>query len=437
MSSRRCLAALAFTLIVGLALPISSSGQDATPIGTPIASPEATPAASPVASPEAVATGPRLNLAAMTLNDLDIPSEFNLVTERYFRGSDFSELYLGGIISPEEIEATNLLWFYESIYVTPEQTVNLRSYIEEYTDVESAIAGFELLEDEDRIVGQSGDFADEPGPGIGEEPSEISIGTLLTADGEERGRSIDLTFRVGRIVAGVSSDTQAGTEVDRDLVIELARRLHERIEAVLANEPLPQIDYELANKIIPVEGEWYVINEGYYSPFEVFGEEVSAPIADDFESGYLRSAAAGRLQLGELPVPLVAISVAQFGSEESPLYLLSEVDLWQPPYIGIERATLDRIPGASAVIGFEFPNTILAGAEPDSVRLIMIVDSSIVIIDVQGNGEVESAREAATAVATAQAACMTGNGSCDEPDLPSDLFQMPADATPTNQDPVG
>jgi hypothetical protein len=427
--SRRVAAfALAFILLATTLLPVSAQG-DATPVATPAATSEATPAA--------FTGAPSLDLAAMALNHLDYPDEFNIFYELYIPGDQLSDLLLGGLIPQDEVDATNIIRFYESVYVTPDQTVNLRSYLEEYPDIESALAGYELLEDETRLAPEGANFVDEPGPGIGEEPSEITVGSFEPSVGDADAQFIDITFRVGRVIAGVSTQTASGVAADRELVLQLAERLVERIEAVMAGEPLPEIDTSIPSQTLPIENLGMILNEGYYAASEAFGPEAAAPVEADFESAYLRTIAAGRVTQGESPLPRVSISVVQFGSEESALIMLSDVETWQPAFIGLDRIVLDRIPGASAVLGFQYANPIFAGAENDSVRILMIVESSLVTIDFQGGASIEEARAAASALAVAQADCLQRDDPCTEADLPEGIVEQQPGTPVAPSDPVG
>ena len=157
-----------------------------------------------MASP--AAPTPRLDLAAMALDTLDMPAEFQLAFETYYDFDAIMLLMVGETIERATMEATGLTWYYQSSYTTPAGETGLRSYVEEYTSDEGAIAGFELLENEATFVPEAA-FTDEPAPGLGDGPAEITVGSFASIVPDTGPDSIDITFRVGRIVAGVGMET--------------------------------------------------------------------------------------------------------------------------------------------------------------------------------------------------------------------------------------
>jgi len=157
MPARRLL--LALTLIVGLGatafIPTAAAlAQDATPeatpvgtpaatpeaspVGSPAATPEATPIASPVASPVAspeaspegtptAEAGVRLDLAAMALASDDLPPEVSLIYEFYMTGEEVAVGLAGALGDSDSILASDLLWFYQSQYESPDGTIRIRT----------------------------------------------------------------------------------------------------------------------------------------------------------------------------------------------------------------------------------------------------------------------------------------------------------------------
>jgi hypothetical protein len=327
-----------------------------------------------------------------------------------------------------------LLWFYQSSYSTPTGSSQIRSYLEEYTDEAGAQRGFEILEDEPRFVPDAA-VTDEPGPGIGQEPSEITVGSYGTAIPESGPTTIDVTFRVGRIIAGVGMDTLDGVAVDRQLVLDLAAALEARIQAVLAGDPLPIIDTSLPDQYVGLGEAWAVTNEGYWAVPELYGPDTAPEIIAGFESGYFRADAYDPGSTGGFPMPRAAIEVAQFVDEQPALFLLSDLETLRPQMATMEAVDIDPIPGSSVTLGYRFANTFFEGAGVDSFRVIMLVGAAVVTVDVQGNGTAEAAEAAAVAIATAQAECLQADTPCDVEAMPDDLFIV--QATPVPSDPVG
>jgi len=403
---------------------LAAQGRD--PARTPVAEP-----ASPAASPEAL--GDRLDMAAMALDSSVLPPEFQLVYESYIAPAAL-DLRLGGIIEQSEIAATGLRGYYESSYSTPEGTAQLRSYLQEYADEQGAAAGFALFEDETRLAPDAA-FTDEPGPGIGEEPSEITTGSYAAPVPETGPTNIDITFRVGRIIAGVAMDSSADTTIDRELTLDLARALEERINAVLGGQPLPAIDPTLPERYVGLGDSWVVTNEGYWVIPEIYGPDTPPEIAAGFESGYFRADAFDPGNAGGFPLPRIAIGIAEFSNEQAPLVLLSNLETIQPTFIALEHVEIDPIPGSSVTLGYQFANTYMSGSSVDSFRVIALAGSTMLTIDVQGNGSADAAQTAAVEIASAQLGCITALAPCQVDSFPDSLFTSPS--TPVAGDPVG
>ena len=103
----------------------------------------------------------------------------------------------------------------------------VRSYITRYASPEGASAGFAYLEDERSVAAAS----DIPIAGSHGDASEFTRERVVGDDGTAV-RSLDLTFRVGNLVAGVTvitDDSADRASSDQALVERLASRLEERI----------------------------------------------------------------------------------------------------------------------------------------------------------------------------------------------------------------
>ncbi len=143
----------------------------------------------------------------MVLDSSNMPEGFTLFYEVYIPGDRVSADLTGGQITPEEVAGSGLQWYYESVYLSGDGNTRLRSYVEQYADADGATRGFALLEDETRLAPEGSVFTDSPGAGVGEEPSEISEGSLQPSGTSPVMNSIDSTFRTGNLLAGVSVDT--------------------------------------------------------------------------------------------------------------------------------------------------------------------------------------------------------------------------------------
>ncbi|GIW04890.1 MAG: hypothetical protein KatS3mg059_1510 [Thermomicrobiales bacterium] len=442
MPARRVLLSITLAMsLLGGALVSASPGRaeeatpEATPVASPVASPQGTPEATPEGTPEATpvtGAGARLDLAAMALASDDVPAEVSLEYEQYVTATDVASAVSDESVPPEKILATGLLWYYESQYASADRTIRIRSYVEEYATEQGAAAGFDILEDETRLVSTDAAFIDRPAPAdLGEEPREITIGTFPDPQGGGRLEAIDITFRVGRLLGGVSLETVEGVQPDRQLALELARRLEERMRAVLDGTPLPGIDPTLPQRLVPAAPGTLGLQEGYVSIGEVFGSEAAGAIGSEYRSGYLRTDVYDYERGEALPLPLLSIAVTSFASEAAPLAILTNADLVTPPYTNLERVRLDRIPGTSAVVGFRYTNPYAESADApiDSFHILMIVENSVVIIDVQGAGSAKAAQDAAVLIASRQAGCIRSDEPCTAEPLAAE-FLTAAAATP-------
>lgn len=415
--------------------PGKPTGSTPTPAaeGPPIALPTQ-PA---VLSPSTLA--PRLDLAAMTLDSTVVPEGYTLFYELYLPGSRIGSDLTGGLITQAEIDATGLQWYYESVYISADGNTRLRSYVEQYTDADGAVRGFSLLEDENRLAPAGAVFHDGPGAGVGEEPSEISEGSLQPAGTPMTITSIDSTFRTGNLLAGVSVDTIPGIAADRQLVIDLSQVLFDRIQTVLTNQPVALIDYTLPGRIVTLGTAWSAHDEGYLGPTEVFGPRVDPAIAGAFVSGYFTNESPPTTSSAPFPVPLVSLTVASFQNESALLQLLSGTNQLAPPFDGVQPLDIAPIPGSSVTQAYQYINPVLSTdtAKPDSVRIVMVAGSNLLILDIQANKTLDGARDAAIRIATAQAACLTVTTPCAPLQLPDDLLESPIPPAVPTPSPVG
>lgn len=416
------LALLLFSPSLAFAQP---PGKPANPSPTPAGEPVGPAIAVPTeaAAGSADTTAPRLDLAAMVLDSTVMPDGYTLFYEIYIPGDRVSSDLTGGLIAPDEIASSGLQWYYESVYLSADGTTRLRSYVEQYADAAGATRGFELLEDENRLAPEGSTFIDGPGAGVGEEPSEISEGSLQPTLATPVVNSIDSTFRTGNLLAGVSVDTLPDIAADRQMAIDLSSVLFDRIQTVLANQPLPLIDYVLPGQFVSLAPGFQDHDEGYLSAAEIFGPDAAAGVASSFVSGYFTNQSPISSTGSVLPIPLVSLSVARFQDENTALQVLGDSGVLQPPFEGVEPLELDPIPGASVVQAFTYTNPMLSGASQDSVRIVMVAGADLVILDVQANKTLDGAEQAAIQIATAQASCLRTASECTPIQLPPGLLE--------------
>lgn len=440
---RRFTPIVLFILLLLITVPVAVSAQPpGKPTGTtPTPAAEGPPIALPTqaAAPAPGALAPRLDLAAMTLDSTTVPEGYTLFYELYLPGSRIGSDLTGGLIAQAEIDATGLQWYYESVYLSADGNTRLRSYVEQYTDADGAVRGFSLLENENRLAPAGAVFTDGPGAGVGEEPSEISEGSLQPAGTPMTITSIDSTFRTGNLLAGVSVDTVPGIAADKQLAIDLSQVLFDRIHTVLANQPVALIDYTLPGRIVTLGPAWTAHDEGYLGPTEVFGPQVDPAIAGAFVSGYFTNESPPTTSSAPFPVPLVSLTVASFQNESAPLQLLSGSGKLAPPFDGVQPLDIAPIPGSSVTQAYQYINPVLSTdtAKPDSVRIVMVTGSNLLILDIQANKTLEGARDAAIQIATAQVGCFASVSPCAPVSLPAGSLESPVPPVAPTPSPVG
>lgn len=363
----------------------------------------------------------RLDLAAMALDSGDLPEEYLRSGERYITGEEFGRLLgVAGEITSDEVAATGLRWFYDSNYASTNGTDRIRTYLEEYANEEEARAGFDLLEDETRLQGTE-DLEDQPGPEVGEEPRETTVGTI--AANEETGavalQTVDVTFRVGSIIAGVAVETTGDTAPDQNLAEDLAGQLAERVEAVVAGEYPEGVDPVTRTSLLPLDPTLSV-EEGYLTVDEVLAASPSEDLLADYVSGYVRTVALN-LETPEEPAPFVTVALSTFGAPESALTVLEQADELQPAFAQLERTERTIVEGSDAAVGYRFDSPISGGDEVDSFRVLLVVEGQLATVDVQAAASAEVAEEAALDLAAQQATCLATAEPCDEVTIPGGL----------------
>ncbi|CAA9549157.1 MAG: hypothetical protein AVDCRST_MAG73-2716 [uncultured Thermomicrobiales bacterium] len=410
MLARRALATLALSVPLLFAPLPTVAGQagDATP----------------------TAGGDRADLAAMTLDSEDLPEDYFLRGERYITGENL----VAGLdledATAEALTESGLTWFYESTYTTADGAGQIRSYVSEYPDEAGAEAGFGVLEDEEALVGEGGDLEDQDGPAVGEDPKEITVGSLPpNADADDDApalRSVDATFRVGTLIVGVAVETRDDAEPDQALAEELADVLATRVEDVLAGQAPATADPAVREALLQLDAGLSV-QEGYLTATDVLGpvDPADTPYAE-YDAGYALTLAIGD---GGTTLPYVSLAVSSFSSEDGPLAVLGDADNLQPAFTNIERVDDVLVEGADAAVGYRFASTTGGRSENDSFRILIIVGDRLATVDVQGATSAEVAEAAALDLAGQQAECLQSDDPCGAGTIPVDLETAPS-ATP-------
>jgi hypothetical protein len=233
---------------------------------------------------------------------------------------------------------------------------------------------------------------------------------------------VDVSFRVGRLLAGVSVEAEDYADPpDRQLALDLAARLEERVRLVLAGEMPPGLDPALRALTLPIAEGWPdpgVNAEGYLTVDEAFGDQKPlVGFREDYRGGYARTVfpapvggTAGIRPLAitvaviALPNQLVGetvLKLAEFLPRPAPLQLYQ----WEPTQV-------PRVPGAEAEVA-------LVGASwADAFEVGIVVDDYLARIWVEGS---DDSQAIALDLAAQQAACLAAGGTCGDVAVPAEL----------------
>ena len=359
----------------------------------------------------------RVDLAAIVLTSDDMPTGFALNAEAYTNAEVITSTLKDGPIPDALVDALDMRWYYQSEYRSADGESRIRSYAEEFGSDGAASAGFELLEDESLFAQTGVHIVDKPGYDFGEEPSEVTVSTIEASSDAPSGASIDATFRVGRLLVGVAIDTISTTPPDEELLEELAGVVAARARAVLDGEDVPGIDRGLVGQLLSFD-DAISVQDGYVTLIDTVGAAAPQIALDDFVSGYLRVVALDTKATGELPLPIVTVMISNFSSESAALTMISSAQSLLPAFDELQKERLEPIPGTSAVIAFSFANPFESGSA-DSYRILVVVGSTLITVDVEGAGSLENAESAALALLAQQIACF--ESACGPAELPVEI----------------
>jgi hypothetical protein len=355
----------------------------------------------------------RGRMAAITLDSASLPGGY------VFSGETFltAEQVATGDLAAGDLTDAGFQSQYLSVYTNPDSGYIISSYVSIWSDSDAAKAGFEFLEDES-ATHPDGTLEDGDA-GVGEAPRETTTGTYPDPAAADVTVSVmDTTFRVDRYLVGVSLETRDGTPADGATVSTLAGTLEARATAAVSDANPEGTDLALVPQAVPLAGYGTELQAGFLSANEVeqmYGLQGSA-------LGGLTASWNDAIGLGsgDALQPYIAAGITSFGSDDAAAAIVDQLAELAPDVPGAEAVTDVSLDGAAAVAASSFPSQATGATEPDSFRIVAVVGSNLIVVDVQGAPSVDVARETAEALATAQIGCL-GQSECAAPELPGTL----------------
>jgi len=356
----------------------------------------------------------RAQMAAMTLDSTALPGGY-IFTGESFVGADQAAT---GYVTADALTDAGFQSQYLSVYTNPDTGYRITSYVSAWTDADAAKAGFEVIEDESKTI--PGGTLEDGDAGVGETPGETTTGTYPDAAGGDATIAVaDVTFRIDRFLVGTSLETRDGTTPDAATIQALAGSLEGRATSVIGNDSPDGTDLALAPQVLPLFGLGQELQSGFLASGEVeqmYGLQGSA--LGTLTASWNEAIALGE---GDAPQPYVAVGVTTFGSEDAAAAIVDQLADLGPDVPGAEAIEGVEIEGADAVAASSFPSQATGAGEADSVRVVTVSGSTLVVIDVQGAPSVEVAQAAAETFAGAQLSCL-GQDTCTAPEIPADLI---------------
>jgi hypothetical protein len=369
-----------------------------------LAMPAMTAVAQDTAGPDVALRG---QMAAITLDRAALPGDYRFQGETFLTADQAS----AGTVDAAALQDAGFVSHYLSVYLNPDTGQQITTYVSVWVDADSAENGFDLLEDEG-TTHPDGTLTDED-LSLGESPSELTTGTYPNPDGSGSQVGVaDATFRVDRFLVGVSMTTSDGTAPDASIVESLAGTAEARATAVAGGDSPEGTNLDLVANVTPLFGLGTELQAGFLDAGDVeamYG--LTGSVLGDLDASWVEVIGAGE------GGPYLSVSATTFGSVEDAQAVVDQMEDLTPDLQGIEAIDGVQVSGADSAVAWSYQSPATGATENDSVRVVILHGTTLAVADVQGAGSVESAQDAAVAIASAQAVCL-GEGACDAPELP-------------------
>ena len=180
-----------------------------------------------VDNPTYTLTNEKYDLAAVTLDQSEMPSAFGEYGEFHVSVDELKSRYAGQI-DPKEIDIAGFNDYYVSAFFDGKDNTIKVTAISFNTEA-GVRAGFALLQDNDLLFPNGTLTVDPALDGVGRAPGAVTSGYLENGDGTET-QIYSVQFRVGSLLLSVEMDSDNGAEPDSSVIDDLAHALAGRAE---------------------------------------------------------------------------------------------------------------------------------------------------------------------------------------------------------------
>lgn len=359
-----------------------------------------------------------VELAAMTLDSSVLPKGYDFQSESTLTADQVVAGAKG--IDAKTLTAAGFQTMYVSAYQSEDGKRRIRSYVSAWSSDDAATKGFAILEDETKMM-PGGTFKDAAAK-VGQEPREITTGTYtdVTANNAKI-TMIDMTYRAKNLLAGVAVETLDGTAPDTSVAASMANALQQRIATVQAGKSPAGVDLALGARTMDLTADGQPVQIGFLTSTEaetLYG--LSGSSLHAFKSSFVSAISLGTVKQ---QLPLVSASVTSFATAKDAGTVVDQAnELFPTLDQGTERDDL-KIDGANKVVAFAYANGLTHPSGQDSYRVILSAGANLVVIDVVGAPNADTAANAGETLATAQVACLAKDAKapCKAPALPGGL----------------
>lgn len=345
----------------------------------------------------------RAALAAIPLITSGLPDGYR------FAGEGFLPAEQAGNpgVDPAALTDAGFAGMYVSVYQNASTGGSITSYASAWTDAAAAEQGFALLEDEAVSSPDASTSDAELDAGTGS--AELTTGTV-DVEGTTRAIS-DATFVVDRYVVGITVESSQDGAMDAAGMQTLVETLEARANAVVQGESPEGTDLALPPAVLDVRPLGGELQAGFLSASEtetIYG--VSGSSLSNITASWVSGVLTGDGGEG----PAVVIAASTFGDADTAARTVEQSGDLAP--VAIEPQPVDIVvEGADAVRGYQYASPGAAEGAVDSFRGVMLIGTTVYVVDIQGAASVDAAQVAVTDLLAAQVAC-TG-GTCELPEV--------------------